>query len=91
MSQKHPSEADFEVKISEATVEVLFKPTRSHYTFGRFVERKDILEFGPLSPDPRIRHAGPHGSTGAYLASEILAMAFRLALFRLASEAARRN
>jgi hypothetical protein len=83
---KQPAESDFEVEISEAAVEVIFKPTSSHYTFSRFVVRKDILEFGPLSPDPRIWHAGRSGDTGNYLAPEVLATAFRLA-----SEAARRN
>jgi hypothetical protein len=83
---KQPAESDFEVEVSEAAVEVIFKPTSSHYTFSRFVDRRDILEFGPLSPDPRIRHAGPSGGTGNYLPPEVGAMAFRLA-----SEAARRN
>jgi hypothetical protein len=83
---KHPSGFDFEVKTSEAAVEIIFKPTSSHYTFDRFIDHKDIVEFGPLSPDPRIRHTGPSGNTGAYLAPEVLAMAFRLA-----SEAARRR
>jgi hypothetical protein len=84
--QKSPTESDFEVKPSEAAVEVIFNPTNSHYIFNRFVDQKDIVEFGPLSPDPRVRHAGPSRDTGAYLAPEVRAMAFRLAL-----EAARRN
>jgi hypothetical protein len=83
---KHPIESDFEVKSSEAVIEVLFKPTSSHYAFSRFIEHKDTAEFGPLSPDPRIRHAGPSGATGPYRSPEIRAMAFRLA-----SEAARRK
>ena len=83
---KHPAEFDFEVKTSEAAVEVTFKPTSSHFTYTRFVEHKDIVEFGPLSPDPRVRHAGRSGNTGAYSSPEIQAMAFRLA-----SEAARRS
>jgi hypothetical protein len=82
---KHPSESDFEVKTSEAAIEVIFKPTSSHYTYARFVEDKDIIEFGPVSPAPRVRHAG-RGDTGAYRSPEVQAMAFRLA-----SEAARRN
>jgi hypothetical protein len=86
MSLKHPKETEFEVKASETAIEVLFKPTSSHYTFSRFVDRKDILEFGPLSPDPHIAHARRSGNTGNYLAPEVLAMAFRLA-----SEAVRRK
>jgi hypothetical protein len=83
---KHPTKKDFEVRISETAVEVIFKPTNSHYTFNRFANPKDVVEFGPLSPDPRIRHAGRRGDVGNYLAPEVLAMAFRLAL-----ETVRRN
>jgi hypothetical protein len=83
---KHPIQSDFEVRISETAVEVIFKPTNSHYTFNRFANPKDVLEFGPLSPDPRIRHAGRRGDVGHYLAPEVRAMAFRLA-----SEAVRRT
>jgi hypothetical protein len=79
---KHPTKKDFEVRISETAVEVIFKPTNSHYTFNRFANPKDVVEFGPLSPDPRIRHA----EVGNYLAPEVLASAFRLAL-----ETVRRN
>jgi len=83
---KHPTESDFEVRTSEAGVEVFFRPTISHYTFNRFADHRDIADFGPLSPDPRVRHAGPSGGTGNYPAAEVLATAFRLAL-----EAARRR
>jgi hypothetical protein len=86
VAQKHPTKKDFEVRISEAAVEVIFKPTNSHYTFNRFADPKDVSEFGPLSPDPHIRHAGRRGDVGNYLAPEVLAMAFRLAL-----ETARHN
>jgi hypothetical protein len=83
---KHPTKSHFEVEISEAAIEVIFKPTSSHYTYTRFVGDRDIAEFGPLSPDPRVRHAGRRGDTGAYRSPEVQAMAFRLA-----SEAARRT
>jgi hypothetical protein len=83
---KHPTESDFEVTTSEDAIEVIFKPTRSHYTYTRFVEHKDIVEFGHLSPDPHVRHARRGGNTGAYKSPEVQAMAFRLA-----SEVARRN
>jgi hypothetical protein len=81
---KHPTESDFEVEVSEAAIEVIFKPTRSHFTYTRFIEHKDIVEFGPLSPDPRVRHDGRY--TGTYRPPEVQAMAFRVA-----SEAARRS
>jgi hypothetical protein len=74
-----PTEFDFEVRTFEAAVEVIFKPTSSHYIYTRFVEHKDIVEFGPLSPDPRVRHAGRSDDTGPYRSPEIQAMAFRLA------------
>jgi hypothetical protein len=83
---KHPTESDFEVRIYEAAIEVVFKPTSSHFTYSRFIEHKDIAEFGPLSPDPRVRHARRSGNTGAYRSPEVRAMAFRLA-----SEAAKRE
>jgi len=82
---RHPTVSDFEVNPSEAAIEVVFKPTSSHYIYTRFVEHKDIVEFGPLSPDPRVRHVGRSGDTGAYRSPEVRAMAFRLA-----SEAAKR-
>jgi hypothetical protein len=83
---RHPTESDFEVNASEDAIEVIFKPTSTHFTYTRFVDQKDIVEFGPLSPDPRVRHAGRSGDTGAYRSPEVRAMAFRLAL-----EAARRK
>jgi hypothetical protein len=83
---KNPTKSDFEVRFSETAVELIFKPTNSHYTFNRFANHKDVGEFGPLSPDPRIRHAGRRGDVGNYLSPEVQAMAFRLA-----SEAVRRR
>jgi hypothetical protein len=82
---KHPRPSDFEVEISEADVQVIFILTRRRYIFHRFVDRKDIIEFGRLSPDPQVAHAKQSG-TGVYLAPEVRAMAFRLA-----SEALRRT
>jgi hypothetical protein len=76
--QKHPRPSDFEVQISEAYIQVIFIPTRSHYIFRRFLDHKDIIEFGLLSPDPQVAHTAQSG-TGVYLAPEIRAMAFRLA------------
>jgi hypothetical protein len=78
----HPVESEFEVMPSDGAVEVIFIPTSSHYTFNRLSNRRDIAEFGLLSPDPRIRHAGQSNHT----APEVRYMAFRLA-----SEAARRG
>jgi hypothetical protein len=79
---RHLVESEFEVIPSDGAVEVIFIPTSSHYTFSRLSNRRDIAEFGLLSPDPRIRHA----SNSNYTAPEVRYMAFRLA-----SEAARRG
>ena len=79
---KHLVESEFEVIPSDGAVEVIFIPTRSHYTFSRLSNRRDIADFSLLSPDPRIRHAGQSRSG----APEVRYMAFRLA-----SEAARRG
>jgi hypothetical protein len=54
---RHLVESEFEVIPSDGAVEVLFIPTSSHYTFSRLSNRRDIAEFGLLSPDPRVRHA----------------------------------
>jgi hypothetical protein len=83
MRKRHPVEADFEVRLSADTVVVLFRPTVSYYTFSRLAHPRDIAEFGPLSPDPHIQHVrrtSRAGGTGHYLASEVQAVAFRLAL-----------
>ena len=82
---KHLVESEFEVIPSDGAVEVIFIPTRSHYTFSRLSNRRDIAEFSLLSPDPRIRRAGQSRSSN-YTAPEVRYMAFRLA-----SEAARRG
>src|SRR5262249_2516172 len=81
-----PVGADFEVRTYAEAVVVLFLPTISHYTFNRFANTGDMAEFGPLSPHPRVRHTNRAAGTGHYLASEVQAMAFRLAL-----EAVRRD
>ena len=57
---KRPTESDFEINVMGAGVEAIFKPTRSHYSYNRLVDEKDIARFGPISP-ARVRHAGPTG------------------------------
>ena len=44
---KHPTEFDFEVEVSEAAIDVIFKPTRRHFTYTRFIEHKDMLSLAP--------------------------------------------
>ena len=72
-------ESDFEVEVFEKTIAVRFWPTRSLYTFARFIGAREIAEFGPVSPDPLIQHASRSSGTRNYDAADVLAMAFRLA------------
>jgi hypothetical protein len=39
---KQPMEADFDVQVREGHVEVIFRPTESHLSFGILVDPKDI-------------------------------------------------
>jgi hypothetical protein len=74
-----PVESDFKVDVFADRVAVHLGPTRSIYTFARFVGAREIAEFGPISPDPVIQHGSRIGGTRNYDAAEVLAMAFRLA------------
>ena len=75
---KRPTESDFEINVTGGGVEVIFKPTKSHYSYNRLVDQKDIARFGPISP-ARVRHAGATGDTGDYSSHDVEAMALRLA------------
>jgi hypothetical protein len=77
--RRQPVESDFEVEILKTTIAVRFWPTRSLYTFARFISAREIAEFGPVSPDPDVQHASRSSGTRNYDAAEVLAMAFRLA------------
>lgn len=83
---KRPVETDFEVKITDSGVEVIFKPTNSHYSYMRLADKADVANFGPLSSDVRVRHAGKTGDTREYWSHEVKRMADRLA-----AEAAKRG
>jgi hypothetical protein len=78
---KRPTKDDFAVDVLEGGggVTVLFKPTRSYYTFSRLADPKDIQQFGPISPAPNVRHASRSGDTGDYRSDEVQAMAHSLA------------
>ena len=41
---KRPTESDFEINVMGGGVEVIFKPTKSHYSYNRLVDEKDIDE-----------------------------------------------
>jgi hypothetical protein len=83
--QEVPNESDFVIQVSRTFVEATFRPTGSVFIFRRYTNPKDIADFGPLSPEARIRAPTRRRGTPAFSSWEIQAMAFRLA-----SEAARR-
>jgi hypothetical protein len=60
---KHPTPSDFTVEAKEAYVSVIFKPTDTHYNFGRLADPEDIARYGPLSRSSNVRH-GKTGDTG---------------------------
>ena len=76
---KHPTPSDFVVDVKEAYVSVIFKPSDSHYNFGRLADPKDIARYGPLSQSPNVRH-GNTGDTGDYPLEEVAQMAHSLAV-----------
>jgi hypothetical protein len=75
---KHPVRSDFDTAVSEAGVNVTFKPTNSIYSFYRLAESEDIARLGPVSLE-RVRHAGPSGDTEDYPSEEVQDMAQRIA------------
>jgi hypothetical protein len=83
--QEVPNESDFVIQVSRTFVEATFRPTGSVFIFRRYTNAKDIADFGPLSPEARIRAPTRRRGTPAFSSWEIQATAFRLA-----SEAARR-
>jgi hypothetical protein len=76
---KHPTPSDFTVDVSETHVSVVFKPSDSHYSFGRLADPDDIARYGPLSRSPGVRH-GATGDTGDYPPDEVAALAHTLAV-----------
>jgi rhamnose utilization protein RhaD (predicted bifunctional aldolase and dehydrogenase) len=83
--RRQPVEADFQVEVSEDEITVRFWRTGSLYTFARFTTVREIAEFGPVSPDPVVRHVSRISGARNYDAAEVLAMAFRLAMAAAAS------
>jgi hypothetical protein len=75
---KHPVRSDFDTAVTEAGVNVTFKPTNSLYSFYRLAESEDIARLGPVSPGS-VRDAGPSGDTGDYPSDEVQDMAQRIA------------
>jgi len=75
---KHPVRGDFETVVTEAGVNVTFKPTNSIDSFYRLAESEDVARLGPTSLG-RVRHAGPSGDTEGYPSDEVQEMAQRIA------------
>jgi hypothetical protein len=71
---KHPARSDFDTAVTEAGVNVTFKPTNSIYSFYRLAESEDVARLGPVSLE-RVRHAGPSGDTEDYPSDEVQDMA----------------
>jgi hypothetical protein len=78
-SMKHPTPSDFIVNVEESRVSVTFKPSDSHFSFGRLVDAEDIARHGPLSQSPNVRHAKT-GDIGDYPSEEVAQMAHSLAV-----------
>ena len=76
---KRPTPSDFTVEAKEAHVTVIFKPSDSHYNFGRLADPEDIARYGPLSRSSNVRH-GKTGDTGEYPENEVAQMAYTLAV-----------
>jgi hypothetical protein len=71
---KHPVRSDFEAAVTEAGVNVTFKPTNSIYSFYRLAESEDVARLGPVPSGP-VRHP----DTKDYPADEVQDMAQRIA------------
>ena len=80
---KHPRQDEFEVQVAAGEVEVVFRPTKSHYTFAMRSDPEEIDLYGPLS-HPFVRHANPNSDTGDYSPREVAGMAHSVALKALA-------
>lgn len=79
MMRQQPAKADFTVNRKDASVDVLFKPTTSHYSFQLLADPDDIAKHGPVSPSVLVRHAGRTGDTDRYDADAVQRMAHQLA------------
>ena len=75
---KHPVRGDFDTAVTEAGVNVTFKPTNSIYSFYRLAESEAVARVGPVSLG-HVRHAGRSGDTEDYPADEVQDMAQRIA------------
>ena len=75
---KHPVKSDFDTAVTEAGVNVTFRPTNSIYSFYRLADSEDVARLGPVSLE-RVRHAGSSGDTDDYPSDEVQIMAQHIA------------
>jgi hypothetical protein len=78
---KQPIEADFDVQIRDADVEITFTPMTWHYSFRL---RSDRLS---VSPKARVRY-DITDDAGDYALGEVEAMAFRVACAAIKAQSA---
>jgi len=58
---KMPHETDFDVHVAEAAINVIFKPTESHYSYRRLADDEDHARYGRVEREPLVRHGKPRG------------------------------
>ena len=69
---KQPIEADFDIQVRDAEVEITFRPMMSQYLFPLLPDRRSV------SPRASVQHANT-SDTGEYAWGDVEALAFRLA------------
>jgi hypothetical protein len=78
---KHPLRSDFDTAVTEAGVNVTFKPTGGVYSFYRLAETDDLASLGPVSfastSFASVQHA--EHNTDEYSPDELQDMAQRIA------------
>jgi hypothetical protein len=75
---RHPTPSDFVIDVTEAHVNLTFKPNGRPYCFGRLADPEDIVRFGPLSRGLET-HVGTDAN-GEYSEEEVARMAHTLAV-----------
>ena len=66
---RHPVRSDFDTAMTDAGVNVTFKPTNSIYSFHRLPESGDVTRLGSVSSG--VCPAEPRGYTEDYLSDEV--------------------
>ncbi len=74
---KQPQKSDYEARDEGSSVVVLFKPTKSYFTFSR-LDPSEWAKHGPVSASPHVRHVQT-GDTGQYIENEVMTLALAVA------------